>query len=280
MSQPTRPVMRYHGGKWRLAPWIISHFPTHRIYVEPFGGGASVLLRKPRSFAEVYNDLDGDVVNVFRVLRDPTQAEQLERACHLTPWSRTEFWGAYEPTDDPVEQARRTILRTFMAHGGTSRRKNRTGFRAVGYSRTRCASMDWAGWPELVPAFTERLRGVVIEQRPALEVIAQQDREGTLFYCDPPYPTSTRSAIRWPSENDRAYAHNLAEDDHAELAEVLHRIRGAAVVSSYPSELYDGLYGDWQMVEKEALGDGAVKRTEVLWLNPKAQKGGQGRLFA
>src|SRR5262245_58814798 len=112
-TAPRRPVLRYHGGKWRLAPWIIEHFPEHRIYVEPYGGGASVLLRKSRAFAEVYNDLDGDVVNVFRVLRDRASAAALIRAIELTPWARDEFRLSYRPASDPVERARRTIARAF-----------------------------------------------------------------------------------------------------------------------------------------------------------------------
>jgi len=105
--------MRYHGGKWRIAPWIISHFPPHRVYVESFGGAASVLLRKARSYAEVYNDADGEIVNLFRVLRDNTQAESLRRAVELTPYSREEFIESYKSTQDPIEQARRTLLRAF-----------------------------------------------------------------------------------------------------------------------------------------------------------------------
>jgi DNA adenine methylase len=129
MNAPERPILRYHGGKFRLAPRIIAHFPPHRVYVEPFGGAGSVLMRKEPSFAEVYNDLDGEVVNVFRVLRDPDRAERLRTLLELTPWSRIEFRACYEPADDPIEQARRTIACSFMAHGSTSIRLNRTGFR-------------------------------------------------------------------------------------------------------------------------------------------------------
>ena len=105
MSQIPIPVMRYHGGKWRIAPWVIGHFPAHRVYVEPFGGAAGVLLRKPPAAAEIYNDLDGEIVNVFRVLRDPNLNEQLARLCYLTPYSRAEHDLAQEPSTDPLEQA-------------------------------------------------------------------------------------------------------------------------------------------------------------------------------
>src|SRR4051812_1578874 len=125
MIAPTRPVLRYHGGKWRIAPWIIEHFPPHLMYVEPFAGAASVLLRKPRVDFEVYNDLDTDVVNVFRVLRDPAAASQLAEQLSLTPWSRREFEVSYEISDDPVERARRTLIRSFMGHGTTWRQKSR-----------------------------------------------------------------------------------------------------------------------------------------------------------
>lgn len=108
-SKVTRPILRYHGGKWKLAPWIIANMPPHRGYIEPFGGGASVLLRKARSYAEVYNDLDGEVVNVFRVVRD--RGEDILRALRLTPFAREEFIEAWEPSTDNVEQCRRTIIR-------------------------------------------------------------------------------------------------------------------------------------------------------------------------
>ena len=106
-SMTTLPrVLNYHGSKYSLAPWILRHLPPHRVYVEPFGGGASVLLRKRRSYAEVYNDLDGEIVNFFRVLRDPALRADLINACRLTPYARDEFDQAYEPTDDSLERAR------------------------------------------------------------------------------------------------------------------------------------------------------------------------------
>ena len=120
MMDVTRPAMRYYGGKWLLAPWIIGHFPAHRTYVEPFGGAASVLLRKPRSAAEVYNDLDGEIVNMFRVLRSPAQARELIRLVRLTPFARTEYEDAYLSDGDPIEQARRTLLRSFAGFGADS----------------------------------------------------------------------------------------------------------------------------------------------------------------
>ena len=109
----TRPVLRYPGGKYQLAPWIVQHFPSHQVYVELYGGAGSVLMRKPRAMGEIYNDIDGDVLNVFQVLRDCCQAAELIRLLQLTPYSFSEYKASYEFTEDPVERARRTIFRSF-----------------------------------------------------------------------------------------------------------------------------------------------------------------------
>lgn len=264
-----RPVLRYHGGKFRIASWIIKQLPEHRIYVEPFGGAGSILMRKPRSYAEVYNDLDGDVVNVFRVLRDPASAELLRRLCELTPFSRREFRDSYEPATDPVERARRTILRTYMSHGTTGRRGNTTGFRAKAYRQNQTGAVDWATWPSAVPAMVDRLSGVTIEERDAKLLIAQQDSTDTLFYVDPPYPWSTRQAeMRWRSRQDKAYAVEMTDDQHRELAEQLTRVDGLVVLSGYPCDLYDReCYPGWRRVERGAIADRGKRTTEVLWFN-------------
>ncbi|TJV23013.1 MAG: DNA adenine methylase, partial [Mesorhizobium sp.] len=149
MNAPTRPVLRWHGGKWLLAPWIIEHFPAHRIYVEPFGGAASVLLRKPRAYAEVYNDLDGDVVNLFRVLQDPLGGGELMRRLELTPFARAEFELGWDATDDQVERARRLIIRAFMgfgsnAHSDMGRGHKTTGFRANSSRSGTTPAHDWS----------------------------------------------------------------------------------------------------------------------------------------
>lgn len=271
VAAPRRPVLRYHGGKWRIAPWVIGFFTPHRIYVEPFGGAGSVLMRKPRCFGEVYNDLDEDVVNVFRVLRDADRARRLAELCFLTPWSRVEFELAYEPAADPIEQARRTIARCYMAYGSTSRRLGRTGFRAKAYRRNQTGAADWTAWPAQVEAFIERWRGVTVECRPALEVIQQQDSPETLFYVDPPYPQQTRSSIRCAGDTERAYAHDMKTEDHAHLALALHACDGMVVLSGYACDLYDReLYPTWERHERQSMADAGQWRTEVLWLNPAA----------
>lgn len=263
-----RPLLRYHGGKWKLAKWIIRHFPPHRIYTETFGGAASVLLRKPRSYAEIYNDLDGEIVNLFRVVRDPMQGRELARLLTLTPYARTEFDAAYLSSGDPIEQARRTVIKSFMGFSGAGiTGKWKTGFRANSKRSGTTPAHDWMNYPQALEALIERLQGVVIENRPAEHVMIAHDSLETLHYVDPPYPASTRQG-RWVGN---AYRHEMTDDDHRDLAGVLHDLRGMVVVSGYPCKLYDiDLYPDWQRAEKPALADGASKRTEVLWLSPSA----------
>lgn len=263
-KQKPRPVLRYHGGKWLLAPWIISHFPEHTTYVEPYAGGASVLLRKPRSYAEIINDLDGEIVNVFRVLRDQggTLAYDLKR----TPFAREEFLAAYEPTDDPLERARRTIIKSAMGYGSDGIRNN-TGFRSYARKeRYTIPAHDWANYIKVINHTIERLQGVVIESRPALELIAKQDGPDTLFYVDPPYVHSSRA-----SKNPKRYNFEMSDADHIHLANCLKRVKGKVVLSGYDSPLYHRLYKKgWRVVRRPALADGARERTEVLWLNFKA----------
>ncbi len=267
MTELTRPVMRYHGGKWRLAPWIISYFPAHRVYTETFGGAASILLRKPRAYAEIYNDLDGEIVNVFRVLRDHDKALELSFRIAMTPFARDEFDLSYEPSDDEIEQARRTIFRTFAGFGSSAMNSTKpTGFRSNSNRSGTTPAHDWAHFPDALPAVIERLAGVVIENRPAVEIIRQHDGRETLHYVDPPYVHSTRA-----ERQSKNYRHEMTDDQHRELAATLRDCAGMVVLSGYDCELYRELYGDWTQYDKSAYADGAKVRTESLWLNRAAE---------
>lgn len=263
---PDRPVLRYFGGKWILAPWIISHFPTHRVYVEPFGGAASVLMRKQRSYAEVYNDLDSDVVNLFRVLRDPSHASDLEAKLHLTPFSRVEFDEAYQTVSDPVERARKLIIRAYMGFGsdGHNMKVGKTGFRANSNRSGTTPAHDWANFPNQIRKFTERLAGVVIENRDAKLVMEQQDSPETLHFVDPPYVHETRGP-------GHGYLFEMTNKDHEELLDFLQLLKGYVVLCGYAHPIYEQL--GWASVSRETHADGARDRTEVLWLNPKAWDG-------
>lgn len=278
MNALTRPLLRWHGGKWRIAPWIIGHFPPHKTYVEPFGGAASVLLRKPRAYAEVYNDLDSEVVNLFRVLRSEA-APALIRGVQLTPFAREEFDLAYEPSEDPVERARRLVVRSFLGFGSTGANIDmRTGFRSNAYSSNTHPAADFAGMPAALVAIVERLRGVVIEQRPALDVIRQHDGPDTLLYVDPPYLHGTRSSKVCRGRIAHAYAHELTNDDHAQLLHTLLAARGMVLLSGYPSEIYDTHLAGWRRMERHARDTRTQARREALWANPAAAGAMHGHL--
>lgn len=272
MNAPTRPMLRWHGGKWILAPWIIKHFPPHRVYVEPYGGAASVLLRKERSYGEVYNDMDEEVVAMFRVLRDPEQATKLIESLRFTPFSRNEFFAAYEDTGCLIEQSRRLAVRSFMGFGSDGfNKKVRTGFRANSNRLGTTPAHDWVNYPEALSLLVDRLRGVVIENRPAIQVMQQHDGMQTLHYVDPPYLPATRSnKSRGSGEKYHAYRHEMIAEDHTELLAVLRELQGAVVLSGYPDASYDDALPDWTRVERPSLADGARARTEVLWLNAAA----------
>lgn len=270
----SRPILRYHGGKWKLSSWIIEYLPSHRVYVEPFAGAASVLLKKRPSAVEVINDKCSDITNLFSVVRD--RGDELRRALELTPYSRDEFDLSYQPADDPLERARRMIVRATLGRASaSSTRESKSTFRA--YSGTKRAStvQDWLNYPAALPAIIARLQGVIIENRDAMQVIADHDHVDTVHYVDPPYVMSTRDCT------GQDYRHEMTDAEHVALAHHLREVKGMVVLSGYHSELYADLYGawGWTVVERKTYADGHAARTEVLWLSPNCQVQ-QQRLFA
>lgn len=262
-DQPTKTVLRYFGGKWKVAPHIISHFPKHTTYVEPFGGAASVLLRKSRSFTEVYNDLDETMVNLFTVVRD--HCEELARRLYLTPYARTEFFeDRGKNADDPIEWARKTAVQAFLGYGSNGLGPfSKTGFRSIS-----TGEKEWARYPESLFRVMERLRGVIIEHRHALAIIDMFADADTLFYVDPPYVHETRASRV-------NYTHEMTDDDHTALAQVLHSVVGKVVISGYACPLYDKLYADWPRQTFKTFADITARgrvgaREEVLWMSPNA----------
>jgi DNA adenine methylase len=276
------PALRYHGAKFRLASWTMQFFPPHVCYTEAFGGAAGVLLQKPRCYAEVYNDLDGDIVNFFRVLRDPTTRAVLIDSCQLTPYARDEFDLAWEPTEESVERARRTAVRAAMSFGSAGSTKGRSGFRIDTRRKYGTASHVWSKYPAGLGRVGERFQGVVIEQRPATSVLIQHDAPDTLHFVDPPYLPETRDRYAI----DRYYRHEMGPLDHAELLGVLKRLQGFVVLCGYPSAMYETELEGWQKHTTSARASGnrgTVLRTECVWLNPAcvaALERSPGGLFA
>lgn len=267
MTNVTRPALRYHGGKFRLASWVMRFFPPHRIYTEAFGGAAGVLLQKPRSHGEVYNDLDGNVVAFFRCLQSPELRDKLVQAITLTPYARAEFDLAWEHTDDLVERARRTAIRAQMGFGSAGATKGSTGLRTDTMRRYSTAQMDWAAYPPVLLDVAERFQAVLVENRPAVDVLQQHDSPDTLHFVDPPYVLSTR-VLR---NSSGCYRHEMSDDDHVELLGVLRELQGMMVLSGYASDLYADELPGWVSNSTDARissGRGTALRTEVAWLNP------------
>lgn len=255
-----RSPMKYHGGKWKIAPWIISHFPPHRVYVEPYGGSAAVLLRKKPSFYEVYNDTFADVVQFFEVLRN--RPDDLARAIELTPYSRDEYDASYDYTDDPLERARRFAVRCGQGYASKGSIKH-AGFNLGGPHGNRTPQYSaWAGMPDIVIPVAKRLKEVIIENRPAIDVILRHDSPHTLFYVDPPY---LPDACRQPADY---YGNSMTYEEHEELINVLDSAKAMVVISSYPNELYDSL--GWERKYKSTQATTGQLADEYLYINQAA----------
>lgn len=261
-----RIAFGWYGGKFNHLNWLLPLLPEAHHYCEPFAGSAAVLLNRRPSPIETYNDIDGEVVNFFRVLRN--EKDRLIQAIGLTPFSREEFFYAVNDSAeelDPFERARLFFVRARQARTGLA--QTATLGRWANCKNTSRAGMSgvvsrWLGSVETLPEIAERLLRVQIENRPALEVIQLYDSPNSLFYCDPPYPHESRGDIK-------AYEFEMQNEDHAALAGLLHKIKGKAAVSGYRCELMDTLYGDWRCVEAPEKQIHSVKqpRTEALWVN-------------
>jgi DNA adenine methylase len=261
-----RIAFGWYGGKYSHLDWILPLLPHAQHYCEPFGGSAAVLINRPPSPIETYNDLDGEVVNFFAVLRD--QKDSLIEAIGLTPFSRAEFELAIDgPTEgiSNVEKARRFFVRARQVRTGLAQKAS-SGRWAHCLLTSRAgmagAVSRWLGSVEDLPEIAQRLLRVQIECAPAVEVIQRYDSPETLFYCDPPYPHASRT-------DSNAYSHEMTDSDHRALSEVLHSVKGKVALSSYHCALMDELYSDWQHVEAPEKLIHSVKapRTEVLWVN-------------
>ncbi len=261
----SRTALRYFGGKSALAPWIVSLLPEHGAYLEPFGGGASVLLAKPPALRETYNDLDGAVVAFFRCLRD--EPEALVRAIDLTPFARAEADAADvdESNISDLERARRLYVRSGQTiHGAPSR--GRMGWRCDTRVTGNGTNIEMWNRTAHLWQIACRLKTVQIERSDALTCISRFDRSECLHFVDPPYVAETRGD-RWAKA---AYAVEMSTEDHRALAETLHAVKGMVVLCGYSSPLYDDLYRGWVRLEHQARQQSRGTATEVLWLNDAA----------
>lgn len=253
-----RAIFKYPGSKWSMAEQIVRYIPEHHSYLEPFAGSLAVLFNKPRSNIETVNDLDGNVVNLFKQIR--TDPERLAREIYLTPYSRRVYEESYRtvPTTD-FDRAVQFYIRLNMGHGFRTTGE-KTGWKNDVQGRERAyAAMDWCKIPEKIMVAAERLKGVQIENEPAVKLIKRFNSERVLIYADPPYMLSTRHGKQYKCEMD--------DKEHEELLQVLIEHKGKVILSGYETDLYNNVLKDWYRVERVSYTQVAAKKTEVIWMN-------------
>lgn len=253
-----KAVAKYPGSKWGIAEWIISFFPEHHSYVEPFFGSGAVLFNKERSNIETVNDLDGNVVNLFECIRE--DPEKLARSIYLTPYSRQIYEKAFrEVPADKYEAALNFYIRLNMGHGFRTTGE-KVGWKNDVQGRERSyASQDWCSLPEKIMQASERLRGVQIENKPALELIKRFNYKNVLIYCDPPYMLQTRHGKQYRCEMD--------DKNHEELLDALLRHKGFAAISGYDTDFYNSKLAGWNKYGTVSYSQACSKKREVLWMN-------------
>lgn len=258
-----KPILKYPGAKWSIADWIISYLPPHKHYVEPYFGSGAVFFNKPPAPHEVINDLPGDVINLFRVIRE--RGEELAALIEMTPWAREEYKLSYAACDDSLERARRFVIQRWQTHGSRAARQG-----AVSWSKTgkdddlsRARVLTWRQVPPRLRAITDRLLNAEIEHKSAIDLIADYAASDILIYADPPYPLATR--------NERFYFCEMTDADHAALLDALDAHPGPVVLSGYHCALYDERLAHWHTVERKTQAEKGNTRTEVLWLNDAAR---------
>lgn len=266
MCEKKRPVLKYPGSKWRMADWIISLMPPHKSYLEPFFGSGAVFFNKKPSRIETINDLDGEIVNLFRCVRE--WPEELACAVALTPYSREEYeraWSRFKAGGKArgIEDARLTLVRYWQSHGSTSVYKG--GWKNDRAGREYAYDVRyWRNLPGWVLDAAERLKDAQIEQTQAVELIRRFKHPDVLIYADPPYVVSTRKG--------KQYVVDMVEDrQHIELLEALKEHPGPVILSGYENELYEKHLQGWVKLNKKALAEGGAARTETVWLNYEPQ---------
>lgn len=258
-----KAVLKYPGAKNRIADWICSYIPPHDVYLEPFAGSLAILLNKPRCHIETVNDLDKDIVNFFRILRECP--DELKKRIELTPYARDEYKTAFEPTEDVIEKARRYCVRCWQGFGNSQLYNN--GFKTGQQTHSPNPAMAWAEIPETLLLAAERLKGVQIENLPALELMKRYDTPDVFIYMDPPYLPETRKGY--------LYKHEMTRADHEELLKAAVDHPGKIMISGYDNDLYNDYLSGWRKAYKDTNAECGLKRREVLWMN---YRDGQMRL--
>lgn len=250
-------ILKYPGAKNRLAEWIVSFIPEHKVYLEPFFGSGAVFFNKDTAKIETLNDLDGDVCNLFRTIRE--HAAELAKALEMTPYSREEYERAYikKDNDTEIERARKFLIRCWLGMGSSNVYKN--GFRSSQQSTSPKTTKHWGEVPERVLVSAERLKHAQIEQLDAIELIKRYDTKDVFIYLDPPYLPGTRKGY--------LYNHEMTKEKHIELLKTIKKHPGKVLISGYDNQLYNEILNDWKKEQKETQAEQGLKRIETLWYN-------------
>ena len=259
-----KAIFRYPGSKWAIADWIIAHFPDgyeKMVYLEPFCGSGAVFFNKRPGTVETVNDMESDIVNLFRVLRE--QPNELRRVLDLTPYSREEYDLSFEPCDEPVEKARRFMVKTTQAIG--AKMDGKCGWRNHKQKNLGGTACKWGGISETIDAAAARLRSdpthlVQIEHMDALQLIRRYDFPEVLMYLDPPYVRSTR-------KSGRLYRYEMDDAGHAELLELITASCAKIILSGYDCELYNHALAGWHKDSTLSQTTSAEMAQETIWMN-------------
>lgn len=252
-----KAVLKYPGAKNRIADWICSYIPQHEVYLEPFAGSLAVFFSKIPTRIETLNDMDGNIVNYFRVIRD--KHEELISALKQTPYARDEYYAAFEVSEDDmdVERARKFAVRCWQGFGCSNLYRN--GFRSSQQSNSPHTTKEWSNIPERLEWASDRLKNAQIENLPAVELLKRYNTSDVFIYADPPYLHSARK--------NYLYTHEMEDADHVELLEVLMNHPGKVMISGYDNDLYNNILAGWKKEQISTQAEGGVKRVETLWMN-------------
>lgn len=260
-----RAVLKYPGSKWNIARQLVELIPEHHSYVEPFFGSGAVLFSKPPSDIETINDMDGDVVNLFRCIQQ--DSECLARLVMTIPFSREEYDGQFAVEDSrlvcipDMRRAAGFLVKCWQGHG----------FRTNGYKvgwkndvqgrESMYALWNWYRLPEWIVDIAERLRKVQVENRPALEVIKRFNYKNVFMYLDPPYLFSVRAG--------KQYKHEMSEGEHEQLLKSILQSNAKIMISGYDSEMYNDYLAGWQKETFKSCSEYGKCCTEIVWMNYK-----------
>ena len=250
-----KAILKYPGGKWRISEWIISQLPVHKVYCEPYFGSGGVFFNKAPAYIETINDINGDIVNLFRVIRE--RPKDLAAVLELTPWARDEYRACKEPAADELERARRTLVRHHQSFGTTNSGLN-TWRNSQTYNGPRCAA-QWNELPETVMRICDRLKTAQIENVDALTLIERYNDPDTLLYLDPPYLQGLRKRNMYKCE--------MTDKQHVELLELIKSSKSKICLSAYDNALYNEQLKGWYTSEKPTTAQMGKRRIEKLYMN-------------